>query len=116
MTLLTNRGAGAGAWAFYDRVRPNFAEWNHVVLTFVEDPDRTRPPLENNPAESKIVQFVDDRGDVLEIEGINLGYDGETPEKLRSLLEKEGFDETVIRAAVLNRRRSEYYPQTIARD
>ena len=39
--IVTNRGANPTstfrAWGFYKRVREQFGEWNHVILTFPDD-------------------------------------------------------------------------------
>ena len=75
--IVTNRGANPTstfrAWGFYKRVREQFGGWNHVILTFPDEPDRARPC---NSAEDKLVCFVDDHGRRLEVNGINFGYDG----------------------------------------
>lgn len=116
--MLTNRGAKADtseAWDFYRRVREQFVAWNHVVLTFREEPDRPRAA---RPGEFKIVQFVDDQGHTLELEGINFGYGkgGGTPGELLAMLEEEGFDKTAnLRDIILNPAGTCTYPQTIIR-
>lgn len=116
--MLTNRGAKADtseAWNFYRRVREQFVAWNHVILTFREEPDRPRAGRN----EFKIVQFVDDQGHTLELEGINFGYDGDggTPGQLLAMLEREGFNNTAnLRDIILNPAGTCIYPQTITRD
>lgn len=117
--MLSNRGANpdtSQAWSFYRRVREQFVAWNHVILTFPDQPDRVRGASEHG-AESKIVQFVDDRGNMLELEGINFGYDGGTPQELLAMLLSEGFDDgPSLHDAVLNLAGGNIYPRTIARD
>ncbi|GAB1816079.1 hypothetical protein MUNTM_51220 [Mycobacterium sp. MUNTM1] len=117
--MLSNRGANpdtSQAWSFYHRVREQFGDWNHVILTFPDEPDRIRGASEHG-AESKIVQFVDDQGNTLELDGINFGYDGGTPHELLAMLLTEGFDDGPgLHAAVLNPAGENVYPRTIARD
>ncbi|MFV8245052.1 hypothetical protein [Mycolicibacterium peregrinum] len=117
--LLTNRGASPDtgeAWRFYRRVRGQFVDWNHVVLTFPDDPERIRNADEHG-IENKIVRFVDDRGDALEVEGINFGYDGDTPTELVAVLLAEGFGyRDRVEAVVLNPSGTAIYPQTVRRD
>lgn len=115
--MLTNRGANANpseAWNFYRRVREQFVAWNHVILTFREEPDR---PRNARSSDAKIVQFIDDQGHTLELEGVNFGYDGRTPGELLAMLEREGFDNTAnLRDIILDPSGTCIYPQTIKRD
>jgi hypothetical protein len=117
--ILTNRGAALDtghAWSFYRRVREQFGDWNHVVLTFADEPERTRGGNEPG-ADYKIVSFVDDHGNTLELDGINFGYGGDTPQELVKMLISEGFpDSPSLSFAVLNPAGTNHYPQTIPRD
>ena len=114
---LTNRGSHADtwkAWHFYRRVRPQFLEWNHVRLTYAQNPDTVRQGHEL--VETKIVEFVDDAGDALELEGVNFGYNGGTPGELVEVLLSEGFgDADRIEEVVLNKSGQQTYPRTVAR-
>ncbi|ORA24168.1 hypothetical protein [Mycobacterium aquaticum] len=108
--MLTNRGAVVDTWAswrFYNRVRPQFLAWNHAILTF-----------ENGSAGGeKMVKFVDDAGNILELHGIAYGYDGGTPGELAEKLIKEGFQNPDrIRHLVYNTGGGQKYPMTISRD
>lgn len=110
--LLSNRNAAGdtwSAWRFYRRVREQFTDWNHVVLDHLE-PEESG---ETSPAKPKLVRFVDDRGDVLELAGVNFGYDGDTPGELLKLLIDEGFNESVSGLVL---QQGSYYPLTIPRD
>lgn len=110
VVILTNRGAHADtweAWAFYERVRSQFVDWNHVVLTFVDD----------DPAGSKLVTFVDDQDNVLDVHSVNYGYEGGTPSELVTTLLKEGFrGKERVEDLIFNPRGDQTYPKTIARD
>lgn len=113
--MITNLGAvhdTAQAWSFYRRVREQFGEWNHVVLTFVDEPERARDADDGR----KIVHFVDDHRNTLELEGTNFGYGGGQPDELLKILVQEGFDGERCRHAVLDPAGINTYPQTISRD
>ncbi len=114
----TNRGAGADtwdAWRFYRRVRPQFADWNHVLLTYLDD-DNPNGPMTGGDRGSKVVKLVDDLGQTLELCGVSFGYDGGTPTELLEVLLNEGFPEPETTAAVLNQTEDHYYPCVIPRD
>lgn len=117
LMLLTNRGKPrdtGDAWAFYREARGRFDAWDHVVLTFATDPQR-QPRLLGADFVPKLVRFVDRRGDALDLYGINFGYKRGAPTDLAKTLVQEGFDETDVEAAVLNRSEAELYPQTLRR-
>lgn len=113
--VLTNRGSNSDtwtAWNFYRRVRFRFTDWNHVVLTYLDPADADRVATSS----PKLVIFVDDQGNRLELAGVNFGYGGGTPGELRQLLDEEGFPSDRTAAVVLNRGGGQRYPQTLTRD
>lgn len=113
--VLTNRGSGGDTWSswnFYRRVRNRFGDWNYVVLTYLDPGDAGR----DNTGSAKLVVFVDDAGNRLELAGVNFGYDGGTPDQLRQLLDDEGFCPQRTAYVVLNPGRTQLYPQTLTRD
>ncbi|ORX16003.1 hypothetical protein AWC31_01135 [Mycolicibacterium wolinskyi] len=110
LVMLTNRGAVTDTWAswrFYNRVRPQFLAWNHAILTY-----------ENESGDGeKMVKFVDDAANILELHGITYGYEGGTPGELAEMLIKEGFQNPDrIRHLVYNIGGDQKYPMTISRD
>lgn len=112
---LTNQGAHSAtdsAWRFYRRVRDQFGDWNHVVLTYEDD---VAPRLSRSP-ERKVVLFVDDAGNRLALEGTNFGYDGGAPVELCAILVGEGFNRDQVEYHVLNPTKRNFYPYTIGRD
>ncbi|MCH9736811.1 MAG: hypothetical protein K0U78_20045 [Actinomycetia bacterium] len=112
---LTNEGAHhdtSSAWRFYGRVRDQFADWNHVVLTYRDDV----APQSSNSLERKYVLFVDDAGNRLLLEGTNFGYGGDTPTELCEKLVDEGFHRDQVEYHVLNPTGRNFYPYTIGRD
>lgn len=112
---LTNQGACHdtwSAWRFYRRVRSQFADWNHVILTFGND-ERIRA---SEPPERKLVVLADDAGNLLVLEGVNFGYNGGAPTELAEALVSEGFDRSRVEYVVLNPAGSQCYPITLSRD
>jgi hypothetical protein len=108
--ILSNRGADGDTWEtwrFYARVRRQFVDWNHVILAFVDD----------DPRLGKLVKFVDDHGNALELHGITYGYEGGTPGELVMKLFNEGFENKArVEAIVFNPQGNQKYPTTIVRD
>lgn len=117
---LTNEAATAdgystiSAWRFYDRVRDQFTDWNCVILTLPGEPDGLH---EVYPGTPKLVVFIDDRGNRLDLYGINYGYrsDHGTPGELLDVLLKEGFGPYVA-DAVFNSGGGTRYPVRLWRD
>lgn len=114
--LSTNRGMPRDtwdAWDWYRGVRPRFGSWHRVELTFADcPPARPRPGA---PTTNKLVRFVDEQENVLELHGVNFGYRGGTPREVVDTLVEEGFDEATVTAVVFNSSGTLLYPQTIER-
>lgn len=117
---LTNESAGhntISAWRFYHRVRDQFSDWNSVILTVPGEPEGLRRVF---PGTLKLVVFIDDRGNRLDLYGINYGYGGgkdenTTPGRLLDVLVKEGFGPHVA-DVVFNGNGNTQYPVRLWRD
>lgn len=118
---LTNETAAhstISSWNFYNRVRGQFADWNCVILTVPGEPEEPREVSTGTP---KLVVFIDDRGDRLDLYGINYGYGEDdsstTPGELLQVLLKEGFGpRSYVADLVLNPDGRSRYPVWIYRD
>lgn len=114
--LLSNKGKSKttwDAWRFYRDVRTKFGDWKHVELTFATDPPAR--PESTVSGRSKLLRFVDESGNTLELHGVNFGYRGGTPGEVVETLVQEGFNEPKVIAAVFNGSQRELYPQTLVR-
>lgn len=114
--LLSNKGKSKttwDAWRFYRDVRTKFGDWKHVELTFASDPPAR--PESTVSGRSKLLRFVDESGNTLELHGVNFGYRGGTPGEVVETLVQEGFNEPKVIAAVFNSSQRELYPQTLVR-
>lgn len=114
--LLSNNGKSKttwDAWRFYRGMRTQFKAWKHVELTFASDPPvRPEPTVSGR---SKLLRFVDESGNTLELHGVNFGYRGGTPGEVVETLVQEGFNKPKVIAAVFNSSQRELYPQTLVR-
>lgn len=114
--LSSNRGKPRDtwdAWDWYRQVRPRFGPWARVELTFTDNP--LGPARSSNSNTAKLVRFVDDQENTLELHGVNFGYRGGTPGEVVETLVGEGFNKALVTAVVFNSSGNEQYPQTIER-
>ncbi|MGB8402765.1 MAG: hypothetical protein WCE30_01670, partial [Mycobacterium sp.] len=77
-------------------------------------PSSSRPQASNSNT-AKLVRFVDDQENTLELHGVNFGYRGGTPGEVVETLVGEGFSKARVAAVVFNSSGKELYPQTIDR-
>ncbi|MEE3755295.1 hypothetical protein [Mycobacterium intracellulare] len=114
--LLSNKGKSKDtwdAWRFYRDARPKFGAWKHVELAFASNPPAR--PESTVSGQSKLLRFVDESGNTLEIHGVNFGYRGGTPREVVETLVREGFNKSKVSAVVFNSSERELYPQTLVR-
>lgn len=105
--LASNRGQSGDSWTkwnWYRQVRPRFGPWHRVELTFTSD-----------PSAHKLVRFVDEQENLLELHGMNFGYEGGTAGEIVETLVGEGFNRAKVSAVVFNSSGRVQYPQTIER-
>lgn len=105
----SNRGAVVctrDAETFYGSAREMFGAWERVELA-VERAGRQ--------ADDPVLRFTDSAEAVLEVYGLNFGYDGGTPRSVLKLLATEGFCGQDVEGAVLNRAGTAVYPVTLGR-